>query len=99
MVADASNGKDSKLVAGALSNLAKGLYASGLDKGDEYDADRPGIVFATRAGGGELLFSTHPSPADRLEALDKAVGDRLDRFEATGLNDTPVFRKLVAKGR
>lgn len=119
MVADATDGKDSKLVAGALSNLAKGLYASGLDKGDEYDADRLGIVFATRAGyhpyglprvihmyasaagegGFELLFSTHPSPADRLAALDKAMGDRLDRFEATGLNDTPVFRKLVAKGR
>lgn len=119
MVADATNGKDSKLVTGALSNLAKGLYASGLDKGDEYDADRLGVVFATRAGynpyglprvihmyagaagegGFELLFSTHPSPADRLAALDKAMGDRLDRFEATGLNDTPVFRKLVAKGR
>lgn len=119
MVADATNGKDSKLVTGALSNLAKGLYASGLDKGDEYDADRLGVVFATRAGynpyglprvihmyagaagegGFELLFSTHPSPADRLAALDKAMGDRLDRFETTGLNDTPVFRKLVAKGR
>ena len=119
MVADATDNKDSKLVAGALSNLAKGLYASGLDKGDEYDADRLGIVFATRAGynpyglprvihmyagaagegGFELLFSTHPSPADRLAALDKAMGDRLDRFEVTGLNDTPVFRKLVAKGR
>jgi predicted Zn-dependent protease len=119
MAADATENKDNKLIAGALTNLAKGLYASGLDKGDEYDADRLGIVLATRAGynpyglprvihmhasaagegGFELLFSTHPSPADRLAALDKAMGDRLDRFETTGLNDTPVFRKLVAKGR
>jgi len=119
MAADAADGRNNKFIAGALTNLAKGLYASGLDKGDEYDADRLGIVYATRAGynpyglprviqmyagaagegGFELLFSTHPSPADRLAALDKAMGSRLDRYEASGLEDTTVFRKLLAKGK
>lgn len=115
IAADATEGRGNKLVAGALSNVAKGLYASGLDKGDEYVADRLGIVYATRAGynpyglprvihmyagaagekGFELLFSTHPSPAERLAALDAAMDDRLSRFEASGLDDTTVFRKLL----
>jgi predicted Zn-dependent protease len=34
----------------ALGNLAKGLYSSGLDKSDEYDADRNGVYLAARAG-------------------------------------------------
>lgn len=115
IAADATEGRGNKLVAGALSNVAKGLYASGLDKGDEYEADRLGIVYATRAGynpyglprvihmyagaagekGFELLFSTHPSPGERLSALDTAMGDRLARFEASGADDTTVFRKLL----
>ncbi|HET6720395.1 MAG TPA: M48 family metalloprotease, partial [Rhodocyclaceae bacterium] len=97
IAADATEGKGNKMIAGALTNVAKGLYASGLDKGDEYEADRLGIVYATRAGyspyglprvihmyagaageqGFELLFSTHPSPGERLAALDGAMGDRL----------------------
>jgi predicted Zn-dependent protease len=115
IAADATEGRGNKLVAGALTNVAKGLYASGLDKGDEYEADRLGIVYATRAGyhpyglprvihmyagaagekGFELLFSTHPSPGERLSALDAAMGDRLARFEASGADDTTVFRKLL----
>lgn len=118
MAAEASEGKGNKLVAGALTNVAKGLYASGLDKGDEYEADRLGIVYATRAGynpyglprvihmyagaagekGFELLFSTHPSPGERLAALDRAMGDRLTRFESSGIEDTTVFKKL-ARGK
>ena len=119
IAADATEGRGNKLIAGALTNVAKGLYASGLDKGDEYEADRLGVVFATRAGynpyglprvihmyagaagekGFELLFSTHPSAGDRLAALDRAMGDRLTRFEASGADDTPVFRKLLGKSR
>lgn len=115
IAADATEGHGNKLVAGALTNVAKGLYASGLDKGDEYEADRLGIVYATRAGynpyglprvihmyagaagekGFELLFSTHPTPGERLSALDAAMGDRLARFEASGADDTTVFRKLL----
>ena len=33
-----------------LFNLAQNMYSSGLDKGDEYEADRLGVVYATRAG-------------------------------------------------
>lgn len=115
IAADATEGQGNRLVAGALSNVAKGLYASGLDKGDEYEADRLGIVYATRAGynpyglprvihmyagasgekGFELLFSTHPSPGDRLAALESAMGNRLARYESTGQDDTPMFRKLI----
>lgn len=35
---------------GSLTNVAKGMYASGLDKDDEYQADRIGVVLAVRAG-------------------------------------------------
>jgi beta-barrel assembly-enhancing protease len=27
-----------------------------------------------------LMFATHPDPGSRLDALDKAMGTRLDRF-------------------
>lgn len=119
IAADASEGRGNKLLAGALTNVAKGLYAAGLDKGDEFEADRLGVVYATRAGynpyglprvihmyagaageqGFELLFSTHPTPVERLAALDSAMGERLARFEASGLDDTTVFRKLLSKDR
>lgn len=33
-----------------MFNLAQNMYSSGLDKGDEYEADRLGVVYATRAG-------------------------------------------------
>ncbi|NYT60832.1 M48 family metalloprotease [Alcaligenaceae bacterium] len=35
---------------GPLVNLSRGVYGSGLDKGDEYQADRMGVVLAARAG-------------------------------------------------
>jgi len=87
-----------------LANLVQGtkeLYARGLDKDDEYEADRMGIVIAARAGydpfalpevihdleklnpkdpGAELLFETHPAPADRIKAIDQAAGDKLDAY-------------------
>jgi predicted Zn-dependent protease len=47
--AAASDRKYSNLVA-ALSAPTKELYARGLDKDDEYEADRMGVVFAARAG-------------------------------------------------
>ena len=119
VVSDQTQGAGQKFVAGALTNVAKGLYASGLDKSDEYAADRLGVVYATRAGyhpyglprvihmyaaaagenGFELLFSTHPSPADRLSELEDAMGERLIPFETTGLDDTTSFKKTFAKKR
>lgn len=85
-----------------VASIAKGLYTRGLDKDDEYEADRVGAVLAARAGYDPyglaqvlqtldsvnpkssqfaLLFKTHPKPADRLAALDKALGRT---FEALG---------------
>lgn len=79
------------------------VYARGLDKDDEFEADRMGIVIATRAGYDPyglpavlqmldasnaqdsalaLMFKTHPAPADRLNLLDKLMGNRFDGYAA-----------------
>ncbi len=42
-------GKQAELVKN-LAGPTKELYARGLDKSDEYEADRMGVVFAARAG-------------------------------------------------
>lgn len=97
-------------------NLAQNMYSAGLDKSDEYEADRLGILYATRAGydpyglarvlsmyaanadgqGFELLFSTHPSPQDRLAAMETFMGKKLAAFETTGVSNAPQFKKLQA---
>ena len=82
-------------------NAGTELYARGLDKDDEFEADRMGVVIAARAGydpyalpavlqtleamnpqdsGLALMFKTHPSPASRLELLDKAMLSSLDQY-------------------
>lgn len=91
------------------------LYARGLDKGDEYEADRMGVVIATRAGynpfglpgvlqtldsvnasdkGVALMFKTHPTPASRLELLDRQMGTALDGYAGTG-EPNPRFGTMV----
>jgi predicted Zn-dependent protease len=83
-----------KLVGGI-----KEIMLRGLDKDDEFEADRMGVVIAARAGYDpfglpsvlqmlqslnpksselSLMFATHPDPGSRLDALDRAVGTRLD---------------------
>lgn len=47
--AAASDSKHAELVK-SLAGPTKELYARGLDKSDEFEADRMGVVFATRAG-------------------------------------------------
>lgn len=68
------------------------LFSRGLDKSDELEADRLGVVIAARGGydayglpsvlqtlqamnpedsGLALMFKTHPTPAERLAALEK----------------------------
>ncbi len=82
-------------------NAGTELYARGLDKDDEFEADRMGVVIAARAGydpyalpavlqtleamnpqdsGLALMFKTHPSPASRLELLDKAMQSSFDPY-------------------
>ena len=48
-VAGATDSKHAELVK-QLSGPTKELYARGLDKSDEFEADRMGVVLATRAG-------------------------------------------------
>ncbi len=83
-----------------LAQASGQVYARGLDKGAEFEADRLGVEIMTRAGydpaaafsvleklqrlkgddpRAELLFSTHPSPAERLDMLLQAGIDKLPR--------------------
>jgi predicted Zn-dependent protease len=79
------------------------MYSRGLDKSDEVEADRLGVVIAARAGYDSyglpsvlqtlqamnaqdsalaLMFKTHPSPADRLQALGEKMQPTLDAYAA-----------------
>lgn len=79
----------------------KEIMLRGLDKDDEFEADRMGVVIAARAGYDPfglpsvlqmlqslnpkdselaLMFATHPDPGSRLDALDRAMGTRLEPF-------------------
>ena len=90
--------------AAAKEKLVSGLkevMLRGLDKDDEFEADRMGVVIAARAGYDPyglpsvvqmlqslnpkdsdlaLMFETHPDPGSRLDALERAMGTRLDKF-------------------
>lgn len=93
------------------SNKGKQLLGNGaevfvrkLDQKAEFEADRMGVVLASRAGydafalpqvlqglsgaSGDqftLLFSTHPKPEDRLQALDTAMGDVFDKVKPSAV--------------
>jgi predicted Zn-dependent protease len=75
-----------------LISFGTELYSRGLDKGDEFEADRLGVVIAARGGYDAyglpgvlqtlqamnahdsalaLMFKTHPTPAERLDALGR----------------------------
>jgi predicted Zn-dependent protease len=77
-----------------LISFGKEMYTRGLDRADELEADRLGMVIAARGGydpwglpavlqtlqamnpqdsGIALMFKTHPAPAERLGALEKAA--------------------------
>jgi len=62
-------------VSAQLLALGKNLYASGLDQGDEFDADREGVALAARAGFdpyglvGVLQQLRTVAPGDPLFAL------------------------------
>lgn len=83
-----------------LAQASGQIYARGLDKSAEFEADRLGVELMTRSGydpaaaisvlekmqslkgndpRAELLFSTHPSPAERLDALLQSGIDSLPR--------------------
>lgn len=85
---------------GMLAQVSGQIYARGLDKTAEFEADRLGVEYMTRAGydpasalsvleklqrlkgndpRSELLFSTHPSPAERIDMLMQSGMDQLPR--------------------
>jgi predicted Zn-dependent protease len=74
-----------------LSNGFKELYARGLDKEDEFDADRKGVIIATRAGYDpyglpavlQSLSAMRAGDADLayLFATHPAPNDRLTRID------------------
>lgn len=79
----------------ALVNLGRGVYSSGLDKDDEYQADRMGVVLAARAGydpfGLARVLQMYASNAgqagfDLLFSTHPAAGERLERL-ATSMGD------------
>lgn len=72
-----------------------------LDRGEEEQADRMGMVLAARAGydpfglanvlqllqdlqkdegGASVLYSTHPTPADRIASLDSMMGKEMEKY-------------------
>jgi beta-barrel assembly-enhancing protease len=84
-----------------LITLGSELYTRGLDKSDEFEADRLGVVIAARGGYDSyglpavlqalqamnaqdsslaLMFKTHPSPAERLDALSERMQPVLDAY-------------------
>lgn len=90
LAADLADTKNQQLAAG-LSNLAKGVYAAGLDKDDEYEADRLGIVYATRAGyhpyGLPRVLQMYAGAAgesgfELFFSTHPAPQERLDRLDA-----------------
>lgn len=96
----------------ALVGNGAEIFSRSLDKASEFEADRLGVYYATRAGydtwglaavldrldaGGatdkvSLLYKTHPLPAERLDALDAALGTRYD-----GLKPGLTLEKRLVK--
>lgn len=80
------------LITQVLLNTGMGLYGSGLDQGDEYAADRNGIVIAARAGYDPLglvyLLTTLDSlgaaepRTQLLFATHPPAAERLERLAA-----------------
>ena len=77
---------------GALVDSGMSLYASGLDREDEYESDRIGVVLAARAGyepfglPGLLLalegLASDDSRLSLLNATHPSVRERIERLDA-----------------
>jgi beta-barrel assembly-enhancing protease len=89
-------------VRNKLISFGTEMYSRGLDKSDELEADRMGVVIAARGGYDAyglpavlqalqamnaadsalaLMFKTHPTPAERLDALGR-MQSVLDAYSA-----------------
>ncbi len=113
----AQRGRNPEVTSRLVSGM-KEVMLRGLDKDDELEADRMGVVIAARSGydpyglpsvlqtlsamnpqdsGLALLFATHPVPADRLDALDAAMGTRLERYSAAARSSEEFLRVVRRK--
>lgn len=105
-------------ISSAVVNAVKNIYAKGLDKADEFDADRQGMLYAARAGYAptglpsvlrmyaasgstqdanyQMLFSTHPAPAERAAKLEPLLSAKFAQASTTTNQDRyePVKRML-----
>lgn len=84
----------------AISNMAKSLYTSGLDKSDEYEADSIGVVLAARAGYSPFglpsvlqMYAASPQDAtlELLFATHPAPTDRLNKLDSLMSNKLDSF--------
>jgi len=84
-------GHDAEQVA-ALVNGAKSIYGKGLDRKDEYHADRLGVVLAARAGYDPYALPAVLQTLDRINPESSQLsllfkthprpGDRLEKLDA-----------------
>lgn len=95
---------ENKAAVTAALNLTRGVYSAGLDKGDEFDADRIGIAYAARAGydpyGLARVLQMYGAVSqeagfDLFFSTHPAPGERLDRLSAL-MDDR--FAALEASG-
>lgn len=116
---EASKNKDVTIkVANATKGyLLEGFFERGLDKKQEFDADRHGVVLAARAGynpyamagvlqmlgsanpkdsGMAQWFKTHPTPADRQEQLEAAIGEHLEKY-SNAVDNNPRFLQILKR--
>jgi len=86
----AAKGGNSQIKA-SIVNFAKNLYSKGLDKEDEFEADRVGVVIAARAGYDPFGLPSVIQILQEQSAVDSNFslllkthpppGDRLDRLD------------------
>lgn len=69
-VAAGASGKRNEEMVNALVGPTQELYARGLDKQDEFEADRVGIVLAARAGYDPWAMVTMMQKLDRVKTDD-----------------------------
>lgn len=110
-----AQGSRNQEITRRLVSGMKEVMLRGLDKDDELEADRMGVVIAARSGfdpyglravlqtlsamnpqdsGLALMFATHPAPGVRLDALDAAMGTRLERY-AESAKDSEEFQRVM----
>lgn len=102
----------------SLSQASAQIYARGLDKNSEFEADRLGAELMTQSGydpvsamgvlerlqklkgddpRAELLFATHPSPAERLDTLLQTNLESLPRPTQESVNQRTVrFKQFLS---